>query len=196
MLSTVFIWGLLLSQIAANTISQFIKPSNSSSFLKETEVEYPDIKIHFDFNHTKQINDFTHYVDIPKFLGMNQKIVFTFDNVPIYNDNSYLQGFFNKVCWSPASGVDLDNLDYSVNRENNEVNIILDIISLSKFVEGFYIYISLEELSFFGILPWSLVSMIKFLVYSIGSILISIMCIAAFFWKKYVNKKIKNKKQD
>lgn len=184
-LKVVYVWALLLVQLKANTITQFIKPGKEDSYLKEVRVTDADININFIYNHTKQINDFTYYVDMSTFSSMNNKLAFEFESVPVYKDNEILNSFFNKISWSPASGVDLDNLAYSIDKKDNIVSISLDVISLSKYVDGFYIYISLEELSYFGILPWSIVSMIKFLTYSIGSILIVLLLATRFFWNKY-----------
>ena len=178
-------WILLVVQLNANIITQFIKPVKEYSYLKEGSGLAADIHINFIYNHTKQINDFTYYVDMSTLSSMNNKLTFEFKTAPVYKDNETLNSFFNKICWSPAIGVDLDNLDYSIDRQNNTVSISLDVISLSKYVDGFYIYISLEELSYFGVLPWSIVSMIKFLTYSIGSILIILLLTARFFWNKY-----------
>lgn len=184
MLLILYIYGALLLQTTANTITQFIKPlEKQSSELAEPEYQH-FININVDYNQTAQINDFKQYINMPH-IGEHHRLHFTFNNVPTYKDNNVLNGFFNKICWSPVSGVDLDNLGYIFNAENHEITVTVDIISLSKYVEGFFVYISLEELSYFGILPWSIVSMVKFLIFSIGSILSLILLLGLYIRKKY-----------
>lgn len=184
MLFILYIYGALLLQTTANTITQFIKPSEkNSSELIEPKYQH-DINISFDYNQTAQINDFTQYVNMP-YIGENHTLHFIFNNVPIYKDNDILNEFFNKICWSPVSGVDLDNLGYNFNDEESQITVTVDIVSLSKYVEGFFVYVSLEELSCFGILPWSIASMVKFLIFSVGSILSVILLLVLCIRKKY-----------
>lgn len=192
MILLLYIYGALLLQTTANTITQFINPlkKNPSELIEHGGEHY--INIDIDYNQTTQINDFTQYINMPQ-IGKDHELRFTFHNVPIYKDNDVLNGFFNKICWSPISGVDLENLNYTTNIGENKITVTVDIISLSQYVEGFFLYISLEQLKYFGILPWSIISMIKFLIYSIGSILLMILLVAIYLRKIY-NKGIKSKK--
>lgn len=192
MLFLYFIYAALLLQTKANTITQFIKPSKKdASELIRPEYKH-NINIYLDYNETAQINDFKQYINMPQ-IGKDHRMYITFNKVPIYKDDDVMNGFFNKICWSPVSGVDLDNLGYITTAENNEITVTVDIVSLSKYVEGFFVYISLEELSYFGILPWSIVSMLKFLILSIGSILSSILLLVLYIRKNYYTRIEKEK---
>ncbi|OBA26172.1 hypothetical protein HANVADRAFT_53339 [Hanseniaspora valbyensis NRRL Y-1626] len=180
----VCIYSFLLNNSSANTITQFIKPFSDEIYdnklisLNDTNSE----NIILNYSDDKKLNEFYQFLPMKDLNTFNQQIVnIIFQNVPIKEELLNKQNsFFNKICWTPVSSVDFDDLTFYVNE--NEIILQFTAIPLSDKIDGFTIYISLEKLMF-GLLPLSIIYLIVYL-----TSFIAILVVVLFFsYKKLLS---------
>lgn len=160
----------------ANTISQFVRPLSreifdTNSYLPTTN-EY---NLTVDYSGEIKLNEFQLFVPFINIRTNGYKTVnVVFENVPLKNSLGDLKNsFFSKICWTPVSSVDLQDLTFYIAQEGTAVVIQFAAHPLNDKMDGFTFYISLERV-LFGLLPFSLIYLISFLtgfVVILGTIL-------------------------
>ena len=199
----VYIYSLLLNISSANTITQFIKPFSDEIYdnklinLNDTNSE----NIILIYSDDKKLNEFYQFIPIKDLNTFNQQVVnIIFQNVPIKEELLNKQNsFFNKICWTPVSSVDFDDLTFYVNENENEIVIQFTAIPLSDKIDGFTIYISLEKLMF-GLLPLSIIYLIvyltSFIVILVVVLFLSYKKLLSIVLLKNYNNKLKKLKKE
>lgn len=160
----------------ANTISQFVRPFSGEIF--DTSTLLPTSKAYnvtVAYSDEIKLNEFYLFVPATNLSAHGYETVnVIFENVPLKNEFGALaNSFFSKICWTPVSSVDLQDLTFYISKESNAVVVQFAAHPLNDKVDGFTFYISLEKV-LFGLLPFSLIYLVGFLagfIVILGSVL-------------------------
>ncbi|XBW38741.1 hypothetical protein QEN19_004328 [Hanseniaspora menglaensis] len=173
---------ILCGVTLGNTITQFIRLKDTALIAQSFLDNDPNsINISVKYSDLKQLNDVYEYIAVENWKkDSSYSVNFFFTDVPVLDELSKNpNSFFNKICWSPISSIELDDLGFWFEKESKQVIVHFSVIPLSNVFSGFTIYISLEKL-IWNLLPLSIIYLISY----ITAFIIVISLFFFFFYKK------------